>query len=271
MFRIMVVISSVLIFPLVMAYDMKFGYQISEGNARFIEDIETNLGTNIVKIHTPAHNNVMESYLMQDFQRSLQITCLPSLNHCRLREIDSEIGVDAGKISEAFVYSWNKGINSISKSTSRVVTELYYVDGDEVTDTVSLGEDLRQFYQGFGYKLYLEKKIPQDAKILNITRPTGKRVKRMTTLNFDCGDDGIQILYGLDEGTNCNYLKICKEAVVRNGQAILTDCGDIHITSPMVYKCLCCAGVTEINLGADNCRCNEMKQDRVLGHATLTE
>ena len=47
----------------------KFDYQISEGNARFVENIETNLGKNIVKIHTPAHNDILESYLMQDFQK----------------------------------------------------------------------------------------------------------------------------------------------------------------------------------------------------------
>ncbi|XP_052092518.1 uncharacterized protein LOC127728980 [Mytilus californianus] len=173
MFQIMVTISSVLILPLVMAYDMKFGYQISEGKARFFEDIETNLGKNIVKIHTPAHNDVMESYLMQDFQKNKQITCLPSLNQCRVREIDRETGVDAGKIAEAFVHSWNKGSNSISKSKSKEVTELYYIDGDEVTDTVSLGEDLRQFYIGFGYQLYQEKKIPHDAEMLNMTVYTG--------------------------------------------------------------------------------------------------
>lgn len=47
----------------------KFDYQISEGRARFTENIETNLARNTVKYYTPAHNDVLESYKMLDFNK----------------------------------------------------------------------------------------------------------------------------------------------------------------------------------------------------------
>lgn len=77
------------------------------------------------------------------------------------------------KQSKSLYLLQNKGVNSISSENTQVIEEKYYVDGEEVNNTVSLGEDLRKFYEKFGYPLYKEKKIPEDAEILNISYPAG--------------------------------------------------------------------------------------------------
>ncbi|CAG2239356.1 unnamed protein product [Mytilus edulis] len=249
----------VILVSFVTAFDLKFDYQIREGNARFVENIETNLGKNIVKIHTPAHNDVLESYLMQDFQKGKQIRCLPSLRQCRLRDIDRKTSSDAGKVTESYVHSWNKGTNSISSTNATVIKEMYYVDGEEVVNTVELGEDLRTFYESFEYPLYIEKNIPSDAKVLNIASSSGRRFKRQfQSLNNGCDGQDPKRVFGVDSGRSCNYLKICEEVAVVNGNRVFTDCDNVHITSPLAYVCVCCPWVTVINPKGSECTCTKM-------------
>ncbi|XP_063444131.1 uncharacterized protein LOC134724803 [Mytilus trossulus] len=257
MFRIQI---CVLLVSFIAAFDLKFDYQVSEGRARFVENIETNLGKNIVKIHTPAHNDVLESHLMQDFQKGKQIRCLPSLHQCRLRDIDRQTSADAGQVTESYVQSWNKGTNSISSNNAIVIRELYFVDGEKVTDTVSLGEDLREFYESFEYPLYIEKKIPSDAGVLNITNYSERRLKRVFKTLQPC-DNGQppETVYGISTGMSCNYLKICGDTLQNvNGNYVLQGCENVHITSPLAYMCSCCSPVTEIN--TNTCQCTKMNQ-----------
>ncbi|XP_071153294.1 uncharacterized protein [Mytilus edulis] len=254
-------ICVMLLVSFVTAFDLKFDYQISEGKARFVENIETNLGKNIVKIHTPAHNDVLESYLMQDFQKGKQIRCLPSLRQCRLRDIDRKTSSDAGKVTESFVHSWNKGTNSISSINATVIREMYYVDGEEVANTVSLGEDLRKFYESFEYPLYMEKNIPTDAVVLNITNTSGRRFKRTITPLSPCDNGAVpRIVYGMDNGRSCNYLKICGDIISVNNKMVFSDCGNLHIESPLAYMCLCCPEITKINPYGGQCQCSKMGQ-----------
>lgn len=255
-----------LLFASAMANDMKFDYQISEGQARFKENIVANLERNTVEYHTPAHNDVLESYKMLDFNKKMQITCLPSLRQCRLRGINvEELTGDAGTVAESFVHSWNKGENSIDSQNSKAINELYYIDNEEVKNTIMIGEDLRKFYENYGkdenggFPLYKEKKLPENAVLLNITRTGVKRNKRaFNPLNNDCGGQQPVTRYGVDSGRSCNYLKICEKAAVVNGQRVFADCNNVHITSPLVYVCVCCPGVTEINLNSNQCACTKM-------------
>ncbi|XP_063420750.1 uncharacterized protein LOC134705967 [Mytilus trossulus] len=252
----------VLFLSAVAAYEMKFDYHISEGKARFLEKIETNLEKNVVKIHVPAHNDILESYRMQDFQKGKQITCLPSLRECRLRDIDRQIAVDAGQMTEAFIRSWNNGVNSITSSNSTVIEELYYLSG-EIIDTVTLGESLKQFFEGFGFPLYQETKIPQGAEVLKIVKSSGTRVKRsLGTLSSDCKGQAPKRKYGVDSGASCNYLKICSKVGIVNGAQVFTDCNNIHIHSPLAYVCVCCPWVTQIDLKGHDCACTKMDGSR---------
>ncbi|CAC5411658.1 unnamed protein product [Mytilus coruscus] len=230
--------------------DKKFGYHVIEGNAKYLENIETNLEKNTVKIHNPAHNDVMESYQKQDFRQQ-----------CRLRDIDRETAGDAGQVTEGFIHSWNKGDNTINSANEEVVKEMYYVDLDEVIDDNSLVGALKEFYQDFKYPLYKEKKRPLDAEILNITISAGGRVKRRAvtySVSLECHGQNPTIFYGRDSGTSSNHLRICQTTEWRNGQLILPDCGDIQMMSPLIYKCLCCTTVTSIDLTGDNCACPRM-------------
>ncbi|CAC5378256.1 unnamed protein product [Mytilus coruscus] len=173
--RSLMILLNALFFSVVTAFmDMKFGYHVIEGNARYLETIETNLAENTVKIHIPAHNDVMESYQIQDFRQGQQLKCLPSVKQCRLRDIDRESAGNAGQITEGFIHSWNKGDNTINSANEEVVKEMYYVDLDEVIDDNSLARSLKEFYQDFKFPVYKENKIPQDAEILNITRSSGE-------------------------------------------------------------------------------------------------
>lgn len=43
---------------------------------------------------------------------------------------------------------------------------MFHVDKYKMVDTTILGGDLREFYQRFGFPLYKEKKIRNDAKRL---------------------------------------------------------------------------------------------------------
>ncbi|XP_076078924.1 uncharacterized protein LOC143048969 [Mytilus galloprovincialis] len=246
---------TVLFLSVVTAFnDMKFDYQIIEGKARYLENIETNLEKNIVKIHTPAHNDVMESYQIQDFIQGKQLICLPSINQCRLRDIDRDSAIDSGKVTESFIHSWNKGDNTITSESSVVVTELYYPDFNDVLDDNSLGKALNEFYQHFKYPLYREWKVPKDAEVYNMTHSPQRLVKRDAgVLNHDCNGQAIKTVYGIDSGTHCNHYIMC-DSLTRNGRVILDDnCGNIHITSPLVYQCVCCHWVTAID--DEDCAC----------------
>ncbi|XP_071136799.1 uncharacterized protein [Mytilus edulis] len=251
--KITIILINALLLSVVTAYmNMKFGYKIIEGKARYFENIETNLEKNIVKIHTPPHNNVMESYQIQDFLQGKQLKCLPSINQCRLRDIDMKNAADAGQTTEAFIQSWNKGDNTITNENSEVVTELYYANFDQVLDDSSLSESLKEFYQEFKYPLYTERKVPHDAEVYNMTHVTGGRVKRrLTTLSLDCNGKDTKVLYGINSSSSCTRLKLCKKVGV-----YLVNCGNRHLTAPGVYQCVCCSWVTNIN--SKYCRCAEI-------------
>ena len=61
---------------------------------------------------------------------------------------------------------------------------MYYLEGDEILDTVFLGDDLRQFYEEFEYPLYREKMISSGAEVLNITRSVGKSLLSIFDMNY---------------------------------------------------------------------------------------
>ncbi|XP_063402449.1 uncharacterized protein LOC134686697 [Mytilus trossulus] len=262
---VMILMNAVFLCVVTADMDMKFGYHVVEGNARYLENIETNLAENTVKIHTPAHNDVMESYQIQDFRQGMQMKCLPSVEQCRLRDIDRKTAGDAGQVTEGFIHSWNKGDNTINSDNEKVVKEMYYINLDQVVDVKSLEGALKKFYQDFNYPVYKEKKIPDDAEMLNITRSTGYknkggRVKRQfTTLNNDCKQQQAKTIFGIDSGRSCNHLKMCETKERRNGRWVLTDCDNVHITSPLVYLCVCCPWVTSIDLNGNECACSRMQ------------
>ncbi|XP_052090102.1 uncharacterized protein LOC127726691 [Mytilus californianus] len=198
----------------------------------------------------------MESYQIQDFRQGQQLKCLPSFEQCRLRDIDRETAGDAGQVIEGFIHSWNKGDNTINNANEEVVKEMYYVNLDKVIDDESLVGALKEFFQDFKYPVYKEKKIPQDAEVLNITGHAGGRVKRqIMALRNPCDGRQLKLVFGIDSGRSCNHLKICQSKERRNGRWILTDCGNIQITSPMVYQCLCCPWVTSIDMTGGDCYC----------------
>lgn len=254
----MILINALSLSVITANMDMKFGYHVIEGNTSYLENIETNLERNVVKIHTPAHNDIMESYLIQDFRQGQQIKCLPALKQCRLRDIDRETVADAGQITEGFIHSWNKGENPINGENEEVVMEMYYANLDEVIDDISLRGALKEFHQDFKYPVYKEKKIPEDAEILNITRSTGGRVKRSVVEIMDCYGQHPKVFFGMESGTSANRLKRCQTIERRNAQHILADCDDISITSPLIYQCICCPWATYIDLTRSDCQCLKM-------------
>ncbi|VDI61490.1 Hypothetical predicted protein [Mytilus galloprovincialis] len=252
---LMILINAVFLSVVTASMNMKFGYHVIDGNAKYLEKIETNLEENTVKIHTPAHNDVMESYLLQDFRQGQQMKCLPSVKQCRLRDIDRATAGDAGQVTEGFIHSWNKGEgdNTIYSENEELVKEMYYINLDKVIDDNSLEGALKEFHQDFRYPVYEEKKIPQDAEVLNITGPAGSRVKRsMMTYRRNCHGQQPKIVFVIDTDRSDNRLKICQRE-----RYILTDCGNIHITSPMVYQCVCCPWVTSVSTTGD-CQCHRM-------------
>ncbi|XP_052090097.1 uncharacterized protein LOC127726689 isoform X1 [Mytilus californianus] len=257
--QLLIVLINALFLSVVTAnMDMKFGYDVIEGNARYSENIETNLEKNVVKIHTPAHNDVMESYQIQDFSQGQQMKCLPSLKQCRLRDIEGETEGDAGQVTEGFIHSWNKGDKTINSTNEVVVTEMYYADFDEIIDYNSLGQSLKEFYQDFKYPLYKEIKVPKDAEVFNMTSSLGSRTKRkINWLSNGCRGQGIKTVYGIDSGRTCNHLKLCESRGILNGVNVFTDCDNVHITSPTVYRCICCPWVTPTT---GDCNCVTMSR-----------
>ncbi|XP_071135831.1 uncharacterized protein [Mytilus edulis] len=254
--RIMIIVFEFLFLSAVMAFDMKFDYQIIDGEAKYLENIETNLEKNIVKSHTPAHNDVIESYKIQDFRQGQQLTCLPSINQCRVSDIDREHTVDAGQITEAFIHSWNKGDKSIISADGEVVTEMYYADNHDVIQPTFLKGAVKEFYQNFEYPLYKEKKIPQDAEVYNMTHSTEHRAKRgLDIFNNDCR---MKVVYGIDSGRRSNHLRICQRQAMINRVIVFRDCNNVHIISPLVHRCICCSWVTSINLASGDCQCMSM-------------
>ncbi|CAC5373125.1 unnamed protein product [Mytilus coruscus] len=130
--------------------------------------------------------------------------------------------------------SCNKGDTTITSENSEVITELYYVNFNEVLDNTSLEEALKEFYQHFKYPLYKERKVSHDAEVYNMTHFTGSRVKRaFHSLSDFCNGEGMKTVYGVDSGSSCIRLKLCK-----GKEETLVDCGNEHITAPMIYQCL---------------------------------
>ncbi|XP_052097997.1 uncharacterized protein LOC127732853 [Mytilus californianus] len=257
---IIMILTNILCLLVVTAYEMKLGYQIKDGNVIYEKELETNREMNVLKIHILAHNEVMESYSMQDFQKGQQITCIPSLHQCRFREIKTENNAGASLIMETFIQSlFNKGYSKPEAHTT-IGRELFHMDKNEMVDQYILEEDLREFYHGFGFPLYKEKKILNDAKIFNITRfKAGRRVKRsFTRLEVDCYGQYPTVKYGVISGTSSNRIKICNGAARINGQMVFPDCDNVSITSSLVRMCVCCPYVTYIDLTRDDCACTEM-------------
>ncbi|XP_052093877.1 uncharacterized protein LOC127729942 isoform X2 [Mytilus californianus] len=249
-----------LLFSNVLAYQLKFDLNIKEGNSRFVENIQTDLQQNTVRYDVPAHNNVYETHRLQDFKAGLQVMCFPALKHCRLREMKSTTVADAGNLTEALVHSWNQGVNSISSDNSVLVPEYFYLDS-EITDTVFMGEKLIKFYQSFKYPLFREIKVPNDGVLVNMTTKQGqRRMKRSgyQTLSNDCLGETFKTVYGIDSGRSCNYMRICEQKAEVNGEWVFTDCNNVHITSPLVYRCQCCPDVENVSLHSDQCTCQKL-------------
>ncbi|CAG2231237.1 unnamed protein product [Mytilus edulis] len=211
----------------VTAYDMKLGYLINDGNASYKREMEINQEMNILKIHTLAHHEVLESYSMQNFQKGQQITCIPSVNQSRFRENKSEHNADTSLIMETFRQSLLNEINSISRAHTHTTIgrELFHVDKDEMVDPSILEGDLRAFYHGFGFPLYKEKKIQDDAKILNN-----------------------------------RSIKAAQEDLM--GKWVFPDCDNVSVNSPHAYMCICCPYVTYIVTTRNDCVCTRMGRGR---------
>ncbi|VDI45416.1 Hypothetical predicted protein [Mytilus galloprovincialis] len=137
--------------------------------------METNRHMNVLKIHTFPHNDVKESYLMQDFQKGQQITCFPSLYQCTFHEFRIENDTDTSLITAAIIQSM---LNSKQTAKSTIRKELYHIDETEIGDTNILGKDLKQFYLRFGFPLFREKTLQHEAEILNQPNNTGTHFKR---------------------------------------------------------------------------------------------
>ncbi|CAG2237370.1 unnamed protein product [Mytilus edulis] len=156
-----------------LAYQLKFDLNIKEGNARFVENIETDLQQNTVRYDVPAHNDVYETHRLQDFKAGLQVTCFPALKHCRMREMKSTTVANAGNLTESLVHSWNQGVNSISSADSVLVKE-YFIWTVRLL-THFYGEKLRYFYQSFEYPLFREIRVPNEGRLVNMTSKQGQR------------------------------------------------------------------------------------------------
>ncbi|CAC5394853.1 unnamed protein product [Mytilus coruscus] len=235
----------------VTAYDVKLGYLINDGKASYEKEMETNREMNILKIHTLAHNEVLETYSMQNFQKGQQITCIPSLKQCIFRENKAERNADANLIMETFI---------ISEAHSTIGGELFHVDKDEMVDTIILEEHLREFYHGFGFPLYKENEILNDAKIFNIRNlKTGRRVKRaLIAFPTECYGQNPTMKYGISSGTSSNRLQMCNRVGRLNGRMVFLDCDNVSINSPRAYMCVCCPYVTYIDTTRNDCACTRM-------------
>ncbi|XP_052097978.1 uncharacterized protein LOC127732837 [Mytilus californianus] len=163
---------------------------------------------------------------------------------------------------ETFMQSLLNEVNSISEAHTTIEGELFHVDKDEMVDTTILEEDLREFYHGFGFPLCKEKKILNDAKILNIRNlKAGRRVKRgLTVFPTDCYGQNPTMKFGLTSGTSSNRLQMCNRVGIVNGRRVFQDCDNVSITSPRAYMCLCCPYVTYIDTTRNDCTCTRMAQ-----------
>ncbi|KAK3083713.1 hypothetical protein FSP39_001933, partial [Pinctada imbricata] len=145
-----------------------FDIHVLEKQARYVQKIQTELNTDHVYYHTPAHNHVLESHRMQDFTRDYQVTCIPALKECHLAKIDQINYPNAGNLTEAIVHMWNKGVNSIVDETADVIDHKLIRTGNEIINTAFLSQKMRDLVAKFGYPLYMTKPVPKDAVIHRI-------------------------------------------------------------------------------------------------------
>lgn len=85
--------------------------------------------------------------------------------------------------------------------------EIFYANLDEVIDENSFGGALKEFHEDFRYPVYKENKIPEDDKILNITRSAGKIMLYVLHSNFI----ELSLHYLLERYACVKTIKNCEE------------------------------------------------------------
>ncbi|XP_062604263.1 uncharacterized protein LOC134266048 [Saccostrea cucullata] len=163
----MIVFVLSLLFCQCIANQLNFEIGVIEKGTRYIQKVQTNLYTNHVYYSTPAHNDIAESHKIQDFNKGMQITCIPSLQECHLMSIDTTTYQNAGNLTESIVHMWNNGINTIVDENSTLIQQHVTLFGTEIINTAFLSQEMRKMLQTFRYPLYRTKLIPDGAAIVN--------------------------------------------------------------------------------------------------------
>ena len=246
-----ILVGLVCLVAVVTASKFDFEIEVLEKHTRFSQKIATDLNENQVFYDTPAHNDVFESHVIQDFKQGLQLSCVTSLRECHLTDIDLENYPNAGNTTEGIVHMWNKGVNSIVDEASTLVEHKLILTGTEIVNTAFLSLEMRSMLTKFGFPLYKAEPIPKDAVVEKLKY--APRHKRQTGgLNqFDCGTQEPEVKYGYTDGRSCNHLFLCQPRTDSNGGVT---CGNRHITVNLFYRCLCCPGHFTLN-DPKNCQC----------------
>lgn len=217
--------------------------RVTEGRARFVQKISSNIYDNIVHYHNPKHNNILESHTMQDFNKGHYISCMPETQQCFIGNLDKAIYPDAPSTIENIAHMWNRGINSIDY---RNTTKTYYnwiINGTEITDLIFLHQSLRQFVTSFNFPLYPVTEVQTNSKVLTGDLTSTKNRRFPMARHCPDGSHGTkQYAY---TSLRCDYLYFCDQLrsdAIRDYKG----CDYKHVNGRQYFVCVCCPGAQRL-------------------------
>ncbi|XP_076071330.1 uncharacterized protein LOC143042757 [Mytilus galloprovincialis] len=218
--------------------------RVTEGQARFVQRIKSNIYENIVHYHNPKHNNILESHTMQDFNKGHYISCMPETQQCLIGHLDKSIYPDAPSTIENIAHMWNHGINSIDYRNTTKIYQNWIINGTEIKDLVYLHQSLRQFVTGFNFPLYPVTEVQTNSKVLTGDLTSIRNRRFPAAHQCRDGSSGTR-QYAYTTG-RCDYLYFCTQ-LSSDSTRDYKGCEHRHVNGRQYFVCVCCPGAERLS------------------------
>ncbi|XP_062588957.1 uncharacterized protein LOC134250616 [Saccostrea cucullata] len=234
------------------AHTSSFYIPIREKSAIFNQEISTNLIEDVVEFHTPAHNNVLETFKIQDFKNNVQAFCMPQKKECFVSELNRTHYPNAGQMMESFAHVWNTDVIGMDSEHTHTLHQRWYKSA-AVQSLSEFSTRMRQFLHSYGYPIFQLKKIEDDALILEDDTDIVSRPERTLIPNNKQCDPGVTPVrrYGYTLTNGCDWLYFCDTTTnVLEGNHLGTQingCTNTHVRDQVFYSCLCCPNAHRVS------------------------
>ncbi|XP_062595240.1 uncharacterized protein LOC134256571 [Saccostrea cucullata] len=235
----MKILIACFLFSIAKAHISTFHIPVLENANIFNQMIRTNLIDDVVEFHTPAHNEILETFKIQDFKQGLQAFCMPAKHECFVSHLNKSHYPNAGHMMEGFAHVWNNGLNWMTSKNTQTIQQRWIKTHSAIPNTST---HINKFLALHGFPVYKLEKIPDDAVLL---KDVSHR-RDLIDADKQCAP-GIRPIrrYGYTKTGGCDWLYFCPTSTETSRTQVKTNigCENKHITDQIFYSCLCCPGV----------------------------